>query len=171
MLPLIVIGATQPIRAALEPYAQVGHIEHHPTAEDAHFALTEAATTPGQSHVGVHVHPLHGKAIGVEPSRWEAHVAYGPEAYGPIVVGGTRPGVGRLSHSGHTLVLGWQVDPDPGRSRRVRGGAVTGADPDTLAWQVAVALSADVVVDLGQSAGLPFLIRYLEWKSAGVCQS
>jgi hypothetical protein len=157
MLPLIVIGATEPIRAALEPYAQVGHIEHHPTAEDAHRALGDSGTPSTPADTGIW--------------QWCVHAAYGPEAYGPIVVGGTRPGTARLAHSGHTLVLGWNIDPDPGAPRRVRGQQITGSDPDTLPWQVAVALSADQIVDLSKPAGLPFLISYLEWKSTGVCQS
>lgn len=157
MLPLIVIGATEPMRTALEPYAQVGHIEHHLTAEDAHFALSESGTPRTHGEGGM---------------AWRVHVAYGPEAYGAIVVGGTRPGNGRLAHSGHALVLAWNVDPDPGRPRQIRDHVVTGTDPDTLVWQAAAALPADLIVDLGREAGLPFLVGYLEWKSSGaVCQS
>jgi len=168
MLPLIVIGATEPIRTALEPYAQVGHIEHHLTAEDAHFALMDATRDPQAVRVLGEITYVRDAV----DTTWNAHVAYGPEAYGAIAVGGTRPGQGRLAHSGHTLVLGWNIDPDPGRSRRVHGQAVTGTDPDTLPWQVGTALPADMIVDLAQPAGLPFLVRYLEWKSSGaVCQS
>jgi hypothetical protein len=158
MLPLVVIGATEPIRAALELYAQVGHIEHHPTAEDAHFALGESGTAPARGE--------HGTA-------WPVHVGYGPMSHGAIAVAGSQPGNGRLAHSGHTLVLGWFIDPNPGKARQVRGNTVTGIDPDTLAWQAAVALSADIVVDLAQPSAVPFLTRYLEWKSTteGVSQS
>jgi hypothetical protein len=158
--PLIVIGASDVMRDALEPYSEVGHIQHHPTAESAQFALLDAATDPASpGYVPVHAHPL--QACGVGVSRWAAHVAYGPLAYGPLVVGPA----GRLPHGGHTLVLGWNIDPDPGRSRRVQDGSVTGQDPDTTVWQAATVVAADLVVDLARPDAMPIVVRYLEWKS------
>lgn len=142
MLPLIVIGATPPMRHALEPYAQAGHIEYHPTAEVAHYALADAATHP--------------EADG----RWPVHVAYGPDAYGGVIV----ERAARLPHTGHTLVLGWNIDHEPNKPRRVTDGRITGTDPNTLVWQAGTVVSADKVIDLATDAGLPFLVRYLEWK-------
>jgi hypothetical protein len=147
MRPLIVIGATTAMREALEPYAQVGHIEHHPTAEDAHWALLES---------GASADTLEGRG-------WDVHVAYGPEAYGSLIVG-HNAGTHRLQHSGRTFVFCWDVDPDPGRPRRVMGGQVVEPHPDTTPWQVSAAISADYVVDLAREVGVPFLVRLLEWK-------
>lgn len=154
MRPLIVVGASDAMRDALAGYTEAGHIEFHPTAEAAHFALLDLSTTHPELELGV-LPPEHG---------WNVHVAYGPLAYGPLMVGNTSGDSGRLPHTGHTLVLCWDVDPDPGKPHRVVEGQVTGTVPDTTVWQVAVAVSADRVVDLGRSVGLPFLVRYLEWK-------
>lgn len=148
MRPLIVIGATAAMRDALEPYDQVGHIEHHPTAEAAYYALIDA----GSLFVGT------GVRMG-----WPVHVAYGPDYYGPLVVARST-GTARLGHTGYTFVLGWDVDPDPGRARRVVDGQVADLPRDTTPWQVSAAISADYVVDLARPVGLPFLVRVLEWK-------
>jgi hypothetical protein len=156
MRPLIVIGASDVMRTALEPYREVGHIEHHPTAQTAHYALADLRVTPE-----------HPQVLSFEATRrpygWAAHVAYGPLYYGPLMAAGTT-GSARLAHTGHTLVLTWDVDPEPGKPRRVLDGQVAGEHPDTTPWQVAAAVSADYVVDLGRPVGLPFLIRLLEWK-------
>jgi hypothetical protein len=155
MLPLIVIGATDAMRTALAPYAQVGHIEHHPTAEVAYFALLDAL-------VQLHQHDDH-PALTLTEAGWSVHVAYGPLAYGALIAHPSP--VGRMPHTGHTLALGWQIDPAPSRPSRVMDGAEIDLDRDTLVWQAATAASADQVVDLATDAGLPFLIKYLEWKS------
>jgi hypothetical protein len=146
MLPLIVIGATDAMRQALGPYAEVGHIEHHPTAQAAHFALQDAAT-----------HQLDTKD---DQLRWRVHVAYGPLAYGPAIVDPHA----RLPHSGHTLTLGWMVNHEPSRPRRYVSGEVSGTDPATVIWQAATVLHADHVIDLARPVGVSFLVRYLEWK-------
>lgn len=153
MRPLIVIGAPDEMRTALEPYAQVGHIEHHPTAEAAHFALLDLLDKDPE--------------LGALPPEvgWNVHVAYGPRAYGALAAGNILGTSGRLRHGGRTLVLAWDVDPDPGRPRRVIEGRAD-LPPITTPWQVSAAISADYVVDLAREVGLPFLVRLLEWKDA-----
>lgn len=163
MLPLIVIGAPDVMRTALEPYAEVGHIEHHTTAEEAQYALADReAALPGDTE---------GLLDLPTSERWRVHAAYGPLAYGPLISAGTTGHwTTRLGHTGHTLILGWELDPEPSRPRRVIGHEVGGVNPNTMAWQAATVVGADVVVDVSLPAGLPFLTRYLEWKS-GVIQA
>jgi hypothetical protein len=148
MLPLIVIGADDVVRAALEPYAQVGHIEYHPTAEAAHWSLVAA-------EVGY---------VDYDDERWPVHVGYGPDYFGQLAVGSTSQH-SRLEHAGHTLILAHDVDPDPGRVIRVQDGAPRGEPPITTCWQAAVAVSADRVLDLAQPDAVAHLVAYLEWKS------
>jgi hypothetical protein len=153
MLPLIVIGADDVVRAALEPYAQVGHIEHHPTAETAHWSLVAAGA----------VYEDHPLLAPIDP-RWSVHVGYGPDYFGQLAVGSTAL-PSRLPHAGHTLILAHDVDPDPGRAIRVTDGAPAGEPPITTCWQAAVAVSADRVLDLAQPDAVAHLVAYLEWKS------
>lgn len=152
LLPLIVIGADVPVRMALAPYAQVGHIDYHPTAEAAHYALCDDAE---------------GTEIGPDADgAWPVHVAYGPEGYRALTVGSIGGRYhSRLLHTGHTLVLGHGIDPDPGKPIRVSGGQPQGEPPDTSPWQAAVAVSADRVLDLAHEDAVAHLVAYLEWKS------
>lgn len=154
MLPLIVLGATDVMRTALAPYAEVGHIEHHPTAEAAYFALLDALQL-------AHQHDDR-PALTLTEAGWSVHVAYGPLVYGALIA---HPGASRMPHTGHTLALGWQIDPAPSRPSRVTAGEPAELHRDTLVWQAATAASVDAVVDLSKDVGLPFLISYLEWKS------
>jgi hypothetical protein len=159
MRPLIVIGATPVIRQALEPYAEVGHIMFHPTAEAAHYALVDAVAA-GELEA-----PEPNMTNPEEP-RWVAHVAYGPDYYGPLVAAHSS-GTTRLPHDGHTLVLGWELDYESRRRPiRVLTGTPTAQPEDTTPWHVMAAISADYTVDLKQDTGLPFLVRYLAWKDA-----
>jgi hypothetical protein len=151
MQPLIVIGADHCMRTALEPYAEVGHIEFHPTAEAAHYALADRSANQETD-------PDDPCSCG---SIWCAHVAYAPGAYGPLVAGG---GHGRLPHTGRTLVLCWDVDAHPEQPRRVVDGQVSGTDPDTRPWQAATLVSADYVVDVATPGAGEFLARLLAWK-------
>jgi len=156
MRPLIVIGASDAMRAALEPYAEVGHIEHHPTAERAYFALLDLLRESHQTDD----HP----ELSLTENGWNVHVAYGPDSYGALATGSTSGTSARLPHLGRTLVLAWNLDPDPGRPRRVVDGAAPELPDPNMPWQVAAAISADYVVDMSGTQALPFLVRLLEWK-------
>jgi hypothetical protein len=155
VLPLIVIGADDLVKTALEPYAQVGHIAYHPTAEAAHYALCDAAAREGLQMLVVD-----------DELGWPVHVGYGPEGYGALTVGSVASQrMARLRHTGHTLILGHDIDPDPGRPVRFLGGGPAGEPPNTSVWQAAIAVSADHILDLGHEYAVAHLVAYLEWKS------
>jgi hypothetical protein len=152
MLPLIVIGATDRVTEILTPFAEVGHISYHPTAEAAHHAL------------------LDGPEDCLEDGRWNVHVAYGPKAYGALCTartGSAAIAATRLWHTGHTLVLGLDVT-DPKLAIRAVGGEPSEEPDNTMIWQAAVAVAADMILDLESTDAVSTLVRYLEWKSAEV---
>jgi hypothetical protein len=160
MLPLIVIGATQAMTDLLHPYAEVGHIEYHRSAEEAHWTLSDALN---RAYSASGVTELLVQAT--EDGRWQAHVAYGPDCFGPIAVArvGTNPPL--LGHMGHTLLLGYEVH-EPPANIRVRDGAEAGMPEDTMIWQAAVLASADLIVDMASPEAISHMANYLEWKDA-----
>lgn len=152
MLPLIVIGATDRVTEILTPFAEVGHISYHPTAEAAHYALCDGADD------------MHADG------KWDVHVAYGPFAYGALCtarVGTAAVADAQLPHSGHTLLVGLGIH-DPKASIRAVGAEPTEEPDNTMVWQAAVTTSADMIVDLESTDAVNVLVRYLEWKSAEV---
>lgn len=146
------IGATDECRRLLEPYAKVGHIGYHPTAEDALYALIDAAEN------GV---PVWAPAEVTSMNEWPVHVAYGPDAYGALASGAEA----RLQHTGHTFVLGLDVHEAPS-AIRMRGAVLESDQPDNLIWQAAVVAGADMLVDLTSPEALAFMANYLHWKEA-----
>lgn len=151
MMPLIVIGADDECRSLLELYAEVGHIEYHPTAEDAHYGLLDAAENRMR---------IDSTTEGV----WHVNVAYGPAAYGQLTTGHMGRET-RLPHSGHTLVLGLDLHEAPSVIR-MRGGTQEHEQPGNAIWQVAAVVGADLVVDLTSPEALSFMASYLGWKES-----
>jgi hypothetical protein len=159
MLPLIVIGATDRVREILEPYAQVGHIQYHRTAEDAHRALTDE--TVAEMAADELAEPM------LEAdSRWSVHVAYGPASWGALCranVGFQVQNEARLPHSGHTLVFGLDVH-EPALSIRAVGGEPEIEPEHTMIWSAGVMVRADLILDLENPEAIRHLIGYLDWK-------
>lgn len=152
MLPLIVIGATDRVTEILTPFAEVGHISYHPTAEAAHHALLAGPDDPEWD------------------GNWNVHVAYGPKAFGSLCT--ARTGIAAITsaflfHAGHTLVLGLDVH-DPKLTIRAVGGEPETDPEQTMIWQAAVNVRADMIIDLESADAVGVLTRYLEWKSAEV---
>lgn len=146
MLPLIVIGATDQIRAVL---ADVDQVSYHDTAEQAHRELSFVAQ------------------IEQDPDRgWHVNVAYGPNAFGALSaarVGSVASP--RLAHTGQTLVLGYHVHGEPGQARQVIDGMVDDSPEDRSFWQAGVAVHADLLLDVATPSGLQVLRRFLAWKA------
>lgn len=146
MLPLIVIGATDEIRAVL---ANADQVSYYDTAEQAHRALSRAAEIEQSMDRG-----------------WHVNVAYGPQAFGAL--GAARIGSvasPRLAHTGQTLVLGLHVHGKPGQARQVIDGMVDDSPEDRSFWQAGVAVHADLLLDVATPSGLQVLRRFLAWKA------
>ncbi|HEY2101499.1 MAG TPA: hypothetical protein VGH72_33885 [Pseudonocardia sp.] len=147
MLPLIIIGATASIRTKIEADSAPVEVHYHATAELAFRDLLERRVSADDT------------------GRFAVHVAYGPLAFGPLAMG--RVGSvtsARLEHTGHTIILCWDVDQDPGRPRPVVDGQVDDrAHPDDAIWQAMTAVHADTILDVHVSeAPLTHLVRYLD---------
>lgn len=158
MLPLIVIGATDRVTEILTPFAEVGHISYHPTAEAANHALVDAFMDESLPEPTAQMTDRLG---------WRCHVAYGPKAYGDLCA--ARAGAGtlaeaKLPHSGHTLILGLDVH-EPKRSIRAVAGEPAEEPEQTMIWQAAVNARADLIVDLESTDAVTHLVGYLAWKS------
>jgi hypothetical protein len=161
MLPLIVIGATDRVREILEPYAEVGHIQYHGTAEEAHHALTDETVAEMSNN------ELAEPMLEAD-GRWSVHVGYGPASWGALCrasVGFQVQNEARLPHSGHTLVLGVDVHEPPSSIRAVGGEPET--EPEhTMIWSAGVILPADLILDVENPEAIRHLIGYLEWKDS-----
>ncbi len=167
MLPLIVIGATDRVKEILTPYAEVGHISYHPTAEAAHRALLDGMPVvqpnPPETLVAY-------SGADMLNDQWLVHVAYGPKAFGPLCTGLAGTGAllnTMLPHAGHTLMFGLDVH-DPKLVIRAIEGHPVEEPEQTMIWQAGINAKADLVLDLESTDAVNKLVRYLEWKSAEV---
>jgi len=145
MLPIVIIGADATVVDAFAAWHDTGRrVLNFPTAEAAHFALTDDL-----DHDGFKGQTFEGTGPGIELSKqdeWQCTVVYGVEAFGPAVTG--KPEL--LPHTGWTIAAHHDIDGDPGAPRRMVDGTPQGVDPSTIAWQAAIKLGAHMLIDVSR---------------------
>lgn len=152
MLPLIVIGADERTKQAVEAENVGVRLIFFEDTEAAAYVLNDEL---GWSAGGGHPDP---NLIEFDTRRnaWRCNVAYGPKSLGQAAIAKGA----KLPHTGWTLALTWEM-PDSAMPRRMVGDTPAGEDQSTLARQAASMLGANLLIDLsiavtlnGRSTGL-----------------
>jgi hypothetical protein len=141
VLPVIVIGADDSVRAAFEPWISGdAPILFYKTAKEAHAALVDryqAAELPV-------IEPG-------EDGRWSVTVAYGPKVFGPAATGQ----LVKLPHSGWTMLLAEGIrDTQPAPRRVGDSGDAEGEHANTMVFEAMARLTVNFVIDVSEPGAL-----------------
>jgi hypothetical protein len=153
MLPVVVIGADDSVREALETWDAGTHVLLYDTAEDAEYGLSDLRSQG-----------LQGSAIPSPPERgddgrWQVTVVYGPKSFGPLVTAGDSA---RLAHSGWTVLADRMIRDDQAVPRRVRDNQVEGQPTDTLVFEAMARAQANYLLVTGVPGSLDALRATLQ---------
>lgn len=137
MLPVVVIGADDSVRAAFEAWP--GYAVFYDSAEDAEFGLNDLNKAAGNT-----------VERDDKTGHWRCTVVYGPKVLG-LFATGQDP---RLAHDGWTVLADSNIRDDQQTPRRVRDHQVEGEPAQTMVWEAMTRARPHFVVDVALAGGV-----------------